>query len=240
MSDTKSVLNARRIYYLLFSQLFVFTDKQNRYDKVLDLLNIIKQSPLNDECAKAIDNLLLKFNTQNLENIVQEYDDIFHAPPHAIHNSFSFYEEGYETGSACARVRKILAKTKIRRNEVDFKENEDNVGFCFALMQEFLNSQISDDEESGEFASQLFKTIINPNIDDFIDAVYEHENSDAYALACIILQNFIEFERIFYETPKPIVDRKIKVQDGVSRSEVLRREQNRRAKRLERELSSDV
>lgn len=236
MDEKTSILNARRIYYLLLSYLFVFSDKQDRYDGVFELLNTIKDVALNDETAQAAQVLLPKFQKQNLQNIVQEYDDIFHAPPHAIHNSFSFYEEGYETGRACSRVRSILAKTHIRRDEVKFKENEDNVGFCFALMHEFLVGQISGDEKCEGFGLELFESVINPNIDEFIDTLYQHENADAYAEICIILRSFIEFERMFLSVPRPLSGKKIKT-EGISRSESLIREQNRRAKRLERELS---
>jgi len=87
--------------------------------------------------------------------LITEFDDIFHTPPSPLRNSLSFYDEGYEVGHACANVRKILAKTNIRRDESKFKENEDNVGFVFTLMNEFIG-------KFDECEEELFKNIINP------------------------------------------------------------------------------
>ncbi|MGG7072691.1 molecular chaperone TorD family protein [Campylobacter sp. 9BO] len=239
MSEHERILNARAIYYLLFSQLFVFTQKSDRYDGVLDLLNTIKVSPLNSECEEAIKRLIPKFQKQNLQNISQEYDDIFHSPPSPVSNTFSHYDEGYETGSACVKVRNLIAKTDIRKNEEIFKENEDNVGFCLLLMHEFIKNELKQNEQNSEnqtYASDLFKEIINPYIDEFIEATSAHHSADAYADACVLLENFVEFERVFYAAPKPILEKKIKSTGGISRSETLVREINRRARAKEREL----
>lgn len=236
MDEHTGILNARRIYYLLLSHLFLFSEDDDRYDEVLNLLNIIKQSPINDQCSKSIEILLIKFQKQNIHNIIQEYDDIFHAPPYAIHNTFSFYEEGYEAGNACARVRRILAKTNIRRNEHKFKENEDSVGFCFTLMQEFLNSEILGDDSIHDISNELFLSVINPSIDEFISALYEHKNSDVYAEVCAILQSFMQFERVFLNAPKPQRQKTLKT-EGMARSQALIREQNRRARRLTMQIN---
>ncbi|WP_103636206.1 molecular chaperone TorD family protein, partial [Campylobacter concisus] len=140
-------------------------------------------------------------------------------PPSPLRNSLSFYDEGYEVGHACANVRKILAKTNIRRDESKFKENEDNVGFVFTLMNEFIG-------KFDECEEELFKTIINPNIDEFIEKLYEHQNSEIYKDVAILLNEFIAFERVALNSPKPVkIDHK--KSDGLSRSENIRREKNR-------------
>lgn len=239
MEDQVRILTARRLYYCLLADLFTFSENE-RFLNVAKMLEILRNSPLDETSAEAIDSLISKFTPQNLQNIIQEYDDIFHAPPHAIRNTFSYYDEGFESGHACARVRELLKKTDIRRDERNFKENEDSVGFTFLLMAEFLTRQIAGDERYGEFADELFSTTIHPFIDKFISELYACPAALVYKDACAILQAFIEFERLYYELAKPNYDdeKHIKTQNGISRSEALRREQNRAKRNAERKINA--
>ena len=124
-------------------------------------------------------------------------------------------------------MRKILARTDIRRDEAKFKENEDNVGFVFTLMSEFIARE-GELELYGELEEQLFKEIINPNIDEFINDLFNHESSEIYKDVAVLLQGFIEFERVVLSAPRPINHgENKKTLDGVSRSEAIRRQKNR-------------
>ena len=115
----------------------------------------------------------------------------------------------------------------LRRDEAKFKENEDNVGFVFALMSEFIARE-SELELYGELEEQLFKEIINPNIDEFIEGLFNHESSEIYKDVAVLLQGFIEFERVVLSAPRPINQgENKKTPDGVSRSEAIRRQKNR-------------
>ena len=82
---------------------------------------------------------------------------------------------------------------------------------------------------SGKFdecEEELFKNIINPNIDEFIENLYEHKNSEIYKDVAVLLNEFIAFERVALNSPKPVkIDHK--KSDGLSRSESIRREKNR-------------
>ena len=88
MEDQVRILTARRLYYYLLADLFTFSENE-RFLNVAKMLEILRNSPLDETSAEAIDSLISKFTPQNLQNIIQEYDDIFHAPPHAIRNTFS-------------------------------------------------------------------------------------------------------------------------------------------------------
>ena len=124
-------------------------------------------------------------------------------------------------------MRKILARTDLRRDEAKFKESEDNVGFVFTLMSEFIARE-SELELYGELEEQLFKEIINPNIDEFIENLFNHESSEIYKDVAVLLQGFIEFERVVLSAPRPINQgENKKTLDGVSRSEAIRRQKNR-------------
>ena len=217
----------RGLYYSLFSRFFVFSQDADRFSGVNAMLGLASAHALNEESAAAIMRIQAKFDEKNPQNLADEFDEIFHAPPSPLRNSLSYYDEGYEVGHACAKVRKILARTDIRRDEAKFKENEDNVGFVFALMSEFI-ARGSELELYGELEEQLFKEIINPNIDEFIESLFNHESSEIYKDVAVLLQGFIEFERVVLSAPRPINHgENKKTLDGVSRSEAIRRQKNR-------------
>ena len=217
----------RGLYYSLFSRFFVFSQDADRFAGVNAMLGLASAHALNEESAAAIMRIQAKFDEKNPQNLADEFDEIFHALPSPLRNSLSYYDEGYEVGHACAKVRKILARTDIRRDEAKFKENEDNVGFVFALMSEFIARE-SELELYGELEEQLFKEIINPNIDEFINDLFNHESSEVYKDVAVLLQGFIEFERVVLSAPRPINQgENKKTLDGVSRSEAIRRQKNR-------------
>ena len=217
----------RGLYYSLFSYFFVFSQGDDRFSGVNAMLGLASAYALNEESAAAIMRIQAKFDEKNPQNLADEFDEIFHAPPSPLRNSLSYYDEGYEVGHACAKVRKILARTDIRRDEAKFKENEDNVGFVFALMSEFIARE-SELELYGELEEQLFKEVINPNIDEFIESLFNHESSKIYKDVAVLLQGFIEFERVVLSAPRPINQgENKKTLDGVSRSEAIRRQKNR-------------
>lgn len=217
----------RGLYYSLFSRFFVFSQDADRFSGVNAMLGLASAHALNEESAAAIMRIQAKFDEKNSQNLADEFDEIFHALPSPLRNSLSYYDEGYEVGHACAKVRKILARTDIRRDEAKFKENEDNVGFVFALMSEFIARE-SELELYGELEEQLFKEIINPNIDEFINDLFNHESSEVYKDVAVLLQGFIEFERVVLSAPRPINQgENKKTLDGVSRSEAIRRQKNR-------------
>ena len=217
----------RGLYYSLFSRFFVFSQGADRFSGVNAMLGLASAHALNEESAAAIMRIQAKFDEKNPQNLADEFDEIFHALPSPLRNSLSYYDEGYEVGHACAKVRKILARTDIRRDEAKFKENEDNVGFVFALMSEFIARE-SELELYGELEEQLFKEIINPNIDEFIENLFNHESSEIYKDVAVLLQGFIEFERVVLGAPRPINQgENKKTLDGVSRSEAIRRQKNR-------------
>ncbi|WP_459898483.1 TorD/DmsD family molecular chaperone [Campylobacter concisus] len=217
----------RGLYYSLFSRFFVFSQEADRFSGVNAMLGLASAHALNEESAAAIMRIQAKFDEKNSQNLADEFDEIFHALPSPLRNSLSYYDEGYEVGHACAKVRKILARTDIRRDEAKFKENEDNVGFVFALMSEFIARE-SELELYGELEEQLFKEILNPNIDEFINDLFNHESSEIYKDVAVLLQGFIEFERVVLSAPRPINQgENKKTLDGVSRSEAIRRQKNR-------------
>ena len=227
MTSKDEFAAGRGLYYSLFSRFFVFSQDADRFAGVNAMLGLASAHALNEESAAAIMRIQARFDEKNPQNLADEFDEIFHAPPSPLRNSLSYYDEGYEVGHACAKVRKILACTDLRRDEAKFKESEDNVGFVFALMSEFI-ARANELELYGELEERLFKEIINPNIDEFIESLFNHESSEIYKDVAVLLQGFIEFERVVLSAPRPINQgENKKTLDGVSRSEAIRRQKNR-------------
>lgn len=230
-----NVLNARKIYYLMFSKFFAFTYDITRFDDAKEMLKLINSQPLDELSQISCQNLLANFNSQEISN---EYDDIFHAPPKPMHNTFSYYDEGYSAGRMVVMIKKLIHNTDIRRDESAFKENEDNIGFVFALMADFIDRQINNKQEYESITKELFTQIINPYIDEFNDMLYSHVNAKIYKDISNILATFIEFERLNYNLSRPVYEKQAKAYDGISRSEALRREINRAKRKAEKEMLS--
>lgn len=94
-------------------------------------------------------------------------------------------------------------------------------------MSEFINKILEGKDEYEELSLKLFADVINPYIDEFCDELFFHPACEIYKDVVILLQNFIEFERICYDIPKPIANDSSKKSTGLSRSEMIRREKNR-------------
>lgn len=216
MIDKNSVKNARQFYYSLFSRFFVFSYSEKRFDGVKDALVLMIDSPLDDISKEALQNIISKFDELKL---IEEYDDVFHAPPSPVRVTISYYSEGYESGEAHAKVKKLLSKTKFRKDDTKFVENEDNFGFLFTLMSELI-----DDET---ICSEIFTEFVNPYVDEFISCVYMHDKANFYKDIVILLRSFIEFERAYYGVSKPTETKNTQVVGGLSRSERVRRELNK-------------
>lgn len=231
MTDKIGVLNARILYYSLFSKLFVFTYDSGRLDGVDGVFKLVVQSPIDESSKQAAIILSQSANSSGLKPFFQEYDAIFHGIKGGVKNTISYYDEGYEGGISFVYLKRLIAKTNLRRDEEKYKENEDNFGFIFALMSEFLQRQKAGFDEYEEFANELFMEFLNPFVDEFADAIYLNENANLYKEISTLMRSFFEFERIYYGTTKPQKRDNIKILQGISRSEMARRESNKSRKK---------
>lgn len=229
MIDKKSVENARLLYYSIFSRLFCFSYDEDRFNGVLQGLKLIANASLDSRSEEALKELISNIDDK-YENISKEYDDIFHAPPSPVRSTISYYDEGYETGVACVEIKKLLAKTNIRKDKTKYVEFEDNFGFIFTLMSKFIELYIGGKEEYEQYAHELFEKYINIFIDDFLNAVYIHEKSNLYKDIVNLMVSFFEFERAYYGVNSQEHTKTIKVEGGLLRSEALRRENNKARK----------
>ncbi|AFL68158.1 TorD/DmsD family molecular chaperone [Sulfurospirillum barnesii] len=240
MINKESVNKARSLYYGFLSKMFVFTTSPERYKGLEEALSIMAQNPIDENSGEALKEIQLFLAQGGEEAFTQEYDDLFHNPSYkVVRNTASYYDEGVESGKKQLEVKNFLAKTKIRRDEKHFKENEDSVGFIFTFMHELIELIMHDQKEYETLQHCLFTEVVNPFIDEFIVKVYEHPMAKMYQSVAIVLNAFIAFERMYFEVAKPPlkeVERTQKPQplEILSGAEARRRAENKAKKEADK------
>lgn len=231
----QSLMKARSIYYNLFSKLFVYSKDVTVYLELINILKLLEKNPLDATTKEAISRILSKLDPISNVVLVQEYDDIFHNPETKnIRTTASYYDEGVESGKKRVEMLQFLAKTKIRRNESEFAEYEDTIGFILTLMAELNELLVNGEEQYKNTQHCIFAEVLNDFIEDFAKEVYEHECADIFKDVIIILKAFIEFERLYLEVSKPAPREEIKREvpscDVITDEETERRAKNKAMK----------
>jgi len=232
---------ARALYYGLFSKLFVFNEKAEKYEGLEELLKILIENPIDNNSQEALKEILEFYQEGGEKALSAEYDTIFHSPVgNVVRTTASIYCDGVESGKKTLEVRKFLAKTKIRRNEKIFKEPEDSVGFLTTFMYELIELIIMGEESYGTVQHCLFVEVINEFIDEFIENIYETDSSDVYKSVAVVFNAFIDFERLYFDVRKPLPKAKEVVEscNSISDEEAERRMENRIKKSAESLLKS--
>ena len=238
MQDNQTINKARALYYNFFANFFVLSSKSENYFELIRLLNILKENPLDESSADALNNISNLLDSSSNVALIKEFDDLFHNPLNKkIRQTASFYDEGVESGKKRVEMINFVAKTKLRRDENSYFEYEDSVGFIFSLMAELSNFLANDQKEYENTVHCIFAQILNGFIDDFAKDIYEHDKSNIYKELMIVLHSFVEFERLYLEVSKPPKKEKIikKQSDEwgeISDEERQRREKNRALKAL--------
>lgn len=238
MENNQTIHKARALYYNFFANFFVLSPKIENYFELLRLLNILKDSALDDISQEALNNISNLLDKNSNAVLVQEFDDIFYNPINKkIRLTASYYNEGVESGKKRIEMIDFVAKTKLRRDEKNFYEYEDSVGFIFSFMAELSNLLANGEKIYENTVHCVFAQILNDFIDDFAKEIYEYDKAKIYKELMVVLHSFIEFERLFLEVPKPLKKDRIvkKAEDNwgnISEEERNRREKNRALKAL--------
>lgn len=238
MINKESVNKARSLYYGFMSKMFVFTTSSERYLGISEALEVMINNPIDENSGEALKEIQAFFNTHGENAFIQEYDDIFHNPAYkVVRNTASYYDEGVESGHQRLAVKNFLAKTKIRRDENHFKENEDSIGFIFTFMHELIELIMQGGKEYSTIQHCVFTEIINPFMDEFVINVYEHPMSKTYKSVAIVLNAFMAFERMYFEVAKPPLKEKVRVEkpvEVISGAEARRRAENKAKKEADK------
>ena len=234
MQDTKSINKARALYYNLFANFFVYSKESSKYFELIRLINILKESPLDVSSGKALETISKSLDSTSNVKLVQEYDDLFHNPINKkIRTTASFYDEGVESGKKRVEMIQFLGKTKIRRDEKEFFEYEDSVGFILSVMAELTDLVANDEKVYENTIHCIFSQILNDFIEEFAKDVYENENANIYKELMVVLHSFVEFERLYLEVSKPKAKKRVEEAascDAISDEEQIRRAKNKALK----------
>ena len=233
--NKEAVNGARSLYYGFFSKMLVFNELEDRFDGLKEALDVMISNPMDENSAEALKEIAEFIELGGYESLVNEYDDIFHNPESdVVRTTASFYDEGVESGKKRLEVKNFLAKTKIRRDEKNFKESEDGVGFLVTFMHELIELIINGEKSYDTLQHCLFTEVINEFLDEYIEALYENDKSNAYKSVAVVLNAFLEFERLYFDVAKPAprvkIDKKTESCEYISDEEAARRKRNREAK----------
>ncbi len=236
MIDKVSTNKARALYYGLLAKLLVYSPSQDRFEGVDDALAIISANPLDEHSGAAAKHLLTLIDTSGTQLLCDEYDALFHAfRGKVVRTSASYHSEGIEAGKKLVEVRSFIGKTHIRRNEETFKDNEDTLPFLLSFMHDLVEMSTQGHKEYDNIQHCLFDQIINPFVDEVIESLFTHDKSDAYKDVAILLNAFMEFERLYFEVPKlPKKEAKKTKRELEEEQEMARRAANKAKRDAER------
>lgn len=233
MNNDLALNKARAVYYNFFSKFFVYSKDMNQYIELLNMISLLKQSPLDINSEKAFSSLETKLLKDSNEKLISEFDEIFSNPNFdVVKTTASFYNQGIENGNKRLEMLQFLAKTTIRRDEKNYFENEDNVGFIVTVLFELLESVCQGERKYTNTIHCIFEQILNDFVDEFIEELYNHQKSDIYKEIAILFSSFIAFERLCLNVAKPPKKEKIKDETNslLSDEEKERRARNKALK----------
>ncbi|WP_333805019.1 TorD/DmsD family molecular chaperone [Sulfurospirillum sp.] len=203
--NKEAINKARAVYYGLFASLLTFFDNANDLNVIQKTIDVLAQNPLDEESKVAFSNMqnLLIEGGYNL--LKEESDTVFFSPYSAyIPVTASFFVENRDDGKMRLEMVNYVFSSNYRRDSDKFKELEDHIGFIVLFMQKMIEEELSGNEKSAQLVREVFVNILNPFVDDFIAALYAHEDSHFYQNLAVIMQSFMALERLYLDVKKPV------------------------------------
>ncbi len=195
---SKEIDAARLFIYNILSMLFVEEHVKNHKQELVENLKLLSSNAFDEEVAKLSNSLIELLNSYEKDELYIQYQELFLVPfGTSVSLSASWQYEEREAGIMLLKVREVLAKTKIRRDENSFTAQEDNFGFIFTLCAYLIEQQINS-EIKENLQKELFKEVINPFINKFPFQLVA-SNSEIYSLVGILLGIFFNFEKVYLE-----------------------------------------
>lgn len=183
---------SRKYFYEFFSKVFNFID-ENEFNIWHKQLLILAKSPLDESLVSDFNKLCeCDFTQLKAEQNAVFFDFSYVNVP----ISASFYDEGRDDGKMKLQACEIIRKSKFRKKE-ECRQSEDEFGFLFAFMASVIEYDL-------KIAQQLFCFVINPVIDEFIQKLQIHKNSNLYICIANIMKVFFTNERAYLEIQAPI------------------------------------
>lgn len=192
---------ARVFLYNILSLLFVEEYVKNSPQKIVENLEILSNNAFDEDVSLACKKIIESLNKTGLDRLYIDYQELFIVPfGEYVSLSASWYHEQSEGGYMQLKVRDVLAKTKIRKDEKFFTAPEDHYGFIFTLSAYLIEQQINN-EIKEDLQKELFKEVINLYCDELVFKLIS-TSSDVYSQVGVILGNICEFDRAYLEIPK--------------------------------------
>ena len=204
--DRDSINKARSVYYGLFASLFAFSMNENNYKNITSAVEILNQSPIDEQTASALSLMQESLNTLGFEGLKDESDMVFFSPTTSlVPMTASYYSEQRDDGKKRVEMMNYVLQSKFRRNRDEYKENEDHIEFICLFMQGLIHDELAGETHSNCLAKNIFKDILNGMLNPLSEKLMAHEHAHLYKQAAIVLQSFTDIERLFYSLDKPVV-----------------------------------
>jgi len=203
--DNVSINKARALYYGMFSVFFSFLEEDGKVKNLRENLELLKENAFSEYVGDAIENILLILKHDGDAALIKESNEIFFNPySEFIAMTASYYDEQRDDGKMRMKMLEYVLHSKFRRDQDNFKENEDHISFILEFIQKLLLESVETKSKcSEELVKTIFKEVLNKFVDDFILSLYEHQNAYIFKEVAIIFQAFIELERTYLDIEKP-------------------------------------
>jgi len=190
---------ARVVFYGLFASLFTFFESDKNYEKLNNTVDTLSKTPLDANTQEAFLNMKDFLEKGGFESLKNEANEVFYSPSTAyIPMSASYYCEARDDGKKRQEMLELVNLSNFRRDSDKYKDNEDNIAFIFNFMHHLIQNTLDGDENAQKITRGVFERVLNVVVDEFIQNVYKHENSDFYKDLAVVLKVFIEYERHLY------------------------------------------
>ncbi|AXK48979.1 hypothetical protein CRU87_02705 [Aliarcobacter trophiarum LMG 25534] len=189
---------ARLFVYNLLSLFFVEEYTKTKQDEIIASLEAFSENAFNSEVEVASKNILKIVEQKGKNEIFNQYQELFLIPfGEFVSLSVSWYHEHREGGIMQLKVKDVLAKTKIRRDEKNFTAQEDHFGFIFTLSAYLIEEQLNENIKE-DLQKELFVEVINPYLEKLFFRLMAVK-SDIYLNVGVILESFYNFEKGYLE-----------------------------------------
>lgn len=188
----EEINTARAYFYEFFAQPFLFAGEED-FKAWRKQAQILAQNLLDDSLEKDFEILLgFEFKTYKAEQNAVFFDLSYVNVP----LSASFYDEGRDDGQMKLQASELVRKSKFRKDE-KCRQSEDEFGFAFGFIASVLKSE-------PQIAEQFFRFVLNPVVDEFVEKLSIHQNSNFYAHLARIMGVFFAHERMYLNLQAPV------------------------------------
>lgn len=183
---------ARAYFYEFFSTPLLFSDEAAfvRWQKQAQILS----QNLLDESLESDFKALLEFDYASFK---AEQNAVFFDLSYVnVPLSASFYDEGRDDGQMKLLACELVRKSPFRKDE-KCRQSEDEFSFAFGFCASVL-------KDEAQLTEQFFRFILNPVIDEFIDKLSTHKNSNFFTHLARIMSVFFAHERMLLNIQAPL------------------------------------